>query len=218
MASISRPPGSASDSTPPEGLLPESIAILPLRNSVLLPMSVVPINVGRPRSVRLVEEFSDDEQTVVGVIAQRDTEVVEPAFEDLYEVGTLARVVKVIRLGQGNYSVVLNGLGRFRVLKPLGLEPYMRAEIERLRAPRVSNEELESLGKDLRSRMRQILTLLPELPKETAGILDNVSEPGALADLIAANFPDEHAKLPERQKAAGYREPDRPLGRVPTRF
>jgi ATP-dependent Lon protease len=200
MASTSRPPGSASDSTPPEGLLPESIAILPLRNSVLLPMSVVPINVGRPRSVRLVEEFSDDEQTVVGVIAQRDPEVVEPGFEDLYEVGTLARVVKVIRLGQGNYSVVLNGLSRFRLIKPLGLEPYMRAEIERLRVPRVSNEELESLGKDLRSRMRQILTLLPELPKETAGILDNVSEPGALADLIAANFPDEHAKLPERQK------------------
>jgi ATP-dependent Lon protease len=207
MASISRPPGSASDSLPPEGLLPESIAILPLRNSVLLPMSVVPINVGRPRSVRLVEEFSDDEQTVVGVIAQRDPEVVEPAFEDLYEVGTLARVVKVIRLGQGNYSVVLNGLGRFRVLKQLGLEPYMRAEIERLRAPRVSNEELESLGKDLRSRMRQILTLLPELPKETAGILDNVSEPGALADLIAANFPDEHAKLPERQKVLEALDP-----------
>ena len=94
MASTSRPPGSAFDSTPPEGFLPESIAILPLRNSVLLPMSVVPINVGRPCSVRLVEEFSDDEQTVVGVIAQRDPEVVEPAFEDLYEVGTLARVVK----------------------------------------------------------------------------------------------------------------------------
>ncbi len=207
MASTSRPPGSAFDSTPPEGFLPESIAILPLRNSVLLPMSVVPINVGRPRSVRLVEEFSDDEQTVVGVIAQRDPEVVEPAFEDLYDVGTLARVVKVIRLGQGNYSVVLNGLGRFRVLRPLGLEPYMRAEIERLRPPRVSTEELESLGKDLRSRMRQILTLLPELPKETAGILDNVSEPGALADLIAANFPEEHAKLPERQKVLEALDP-----------
>src|SRR6185295_2377836 len=122
MASTSRPPGSPSDSSSPEVSVPESIAILPLRNSVLLPMSVVPINVGRPRSVRLVEEFSDDEQTVVGVIAQRDPEMLEPAFEDLYEVGTLARVVKVIRLGQGNYSVVLNGLSRYRVLRPLGLE------------------------------------------------------------------------------------------------
>ena len=185
----------------------ESIAILPLRNSVLLPMSVVPINVGRPRSVRLVEEFSDDEQTVVGVIAQRDPDVVEPGFEDLYEVGTLARVVKVIRLGQSNYSVVLNGLGRFRVLRPVRLEPYMRAEIERLRPPKVTSEELEVLGKELRSRMRQVLTLLPDLPKETAGILDNVSEPGALADLIASNFPDEHAKLPERQRVLEALDP-----------
>ena len=209
----STPPGAgtpAPDGRDPlksEAPAPESIAILPLRNSVLLPMSVVPINVGRPRSVRLVEEFSDDEQTVVGVIAQRDPDVVEPGFEELYEVGTLARVVKVIRLGQANYSVVLNGLGRFRVVRPLGLEPYMRAEIERLRPPKVVGEELEALGKELRSRMRQILTLLPDLPKETAGILDNVSEPGALADLIAANFPDEHAKLPERQRVLEALDP-----------
>ena len=216
MASPPRSPSSPSDPSAPEGgaggsasdfPIPESIAILPLRNSVLLPMSVVPINVGRPRSVRLVEEFSDDEQTVVGVIAQRDPDVVEPTFDDLYEVGTLARVVKVIRLGQANYSVVLNGLGRFRVLRPAGLEPYMRAEIERLRPPRVASEELEALAKDLRSRMRQVLTLLPDLPKETAGILDNVSDPGALADLIASNFPDEHAKLPERQRVLEALEP-----------
>jgi ATP-dependent Lon protease len=216
MASPSRPANSPSDPAAPEGgsggpasepPIPESIAILPLRNSVLLPMSVVPINVGRPRSVRLVEEFSDDEQTVVGVIAQRDPEVVEPTFDDLYEVGTLARVVKVIRLGQANYSVVLNGLGRFRVVRPAGLEPYMRADIERLRPPRIAGEELELLAKDLRSRMRQVLTLLPDLPKETAGILDNVSDPGALADLIASNFPDEHAKLPERQRVLEALDP-----------
>jgi ATP-dependent Lon protease len=172
-------------------------------------MSVVPINVGRPRSVRLVEEFSEDEQTVVGVIAQRDPDVVEPTFEDLYEVGTLARVVKVIRLGQSNYSVVLNGLGRFRVLRPAGFEPYMRAEIERLHRPpgADTDEELEALGRELRSRMRQVLALLPELPKETAGILDNVTEPGALADLIASNFPEEHAKLPERQSVLEALDP-----------
>jgi ATP-dependent Lon protease len=214
MASTSRPPPpegappvGAPGSTSPDPAAPETIAILPLRNSVLLPMSVVPINVGRPRSVRLVEEFSDDEQTVVGVIAQRDPDVVEPTFEDLYTVGTLARVVKVIRLGQANYSVVLNGLGRFRMLRPMGLEPYMRAEIERLRPSRGASEELEALSKELRSRMRQVLTLLPELPKETAGILDNVSEPGALADLIASNFPDEHAKLPERQRVLEALDP-----------
>src|SRR5688572_18047799 len=106
---------------------PERIAILPLRNSVLFPMSVVPINVGRPRSVRLVEDLSGSDSALVGVLTQKNAETVEPTFEDLYSVGTLARVVKVIRLGPANYSVVLNGLGRFKVLESRGLVPYMRA-------------------------------------------------------------------------------------------
>ena len=109
--------------------------------------------------------------------------------------------MKVIRLGPGNYSVVLNGLGRFRIVRPAGLEPYMRAEIERLRDPRVpADDRLVQLGQALREKTRQMLSLLPDLPKETAGILDNVREPGALADLIASNFPDEHASIEDRQR------------------
>src|SRR5678815_1564332 len=135
MASTSRPPGSASDSKPPEGLLPETILILPLRNSVLFPMSVVPINVGRPRSVRLVEQLAGEDSALVGVLTQRNADTVEPGFEDLYAIGTLARVVKVIRLGPSNYSVVLNGLGRFRMQATTGLEPYMTAEVERISEP-----------------------------------------------------------------------------------
>src|SRR5664279_3913018 len=99
---------------------PEQILILPLRNSVLFPMSVVPINVGRPRSVRLVEELLGQESAMVGVLTQKNSETVEPSFDDLYSIGTLARVVKVIRLGPSNYSVVLNGLGRFRLQETHG--------------------------------------------------------------------------------------------------
>ena len=98
------------------------IPILPLRNSVLFPMSVVPINVGRPRSVRLVEDLFGRERALVGIVSQKSPDLDEPTFKDLYEIGTLARVVKVIRLGQNNYSVVLNGLGRFRIAAPLGLD------------------------------------------------------------------------------------------------
>src|SRR5580698_882320 len=100
----------------------DSVPILPLRNSVLFPMSVVPINVGRPRSVRLVEDLLGKERALVGVLSQRSSEVDEPAFKELYTVGTVARVVKVIRLGSNNYSVVLNGLGRFRVKGITSLE------------------------------------------------------------------------------------------------
>jgi ATP-dependent Lon protease len=178
---------------------PERIAILPLRNSVLFPMSVVPINVGRPRSVRLVEDLVGNDSALVGVLTQRSAETVEPTFEDLYGIGTLARVVKVIRLGPSNYSVVLNGLGRFRLLTPHGLEPYMRAEVQRVPEPSAPAEGLSDLGQRLRERTREVLALMPNLPKETASILDNVREPGALADLIASNFPEEQAGITVRQ-------------------
>jgi ATP-dependent Lon protease len=182
------------------GSRPERIAILPLRNSVLFPMSVVPINVGRPRSVRLVEELLGQESALVGVLTQRNAENVEPTFDDLYSVGTLARVVKVIRLGPANYSVVLNGLGRFRLLDNKGLEPFMRADIERIPEAVQSGLDLVQLGQKLREHTREVLGLLPNLPKETASILDNVREPGALADLIASNFPEEHASIHVRQR------------------
>jgi len=184
----------------PKPTRPEQIAILPLRNSVLFPMSVVPINVGRPRSVRLVEELLGQDSAMVGVLTQKSSETTEPAFDDLYGIGTLARVVKVIRLGPSNYSVVLNGLGRFKVSQTLGLEPYMRAEVERITEPSEPAAELRDLGQKLRETTRDVLALMPNLPKETASILDNVREPGALADLIASNFPEEQASIHVRQR------------------
>src|SRR5688572_877333 len=178
----------------------ERVAVVPLRNSVLFPMSVVPINVGRPRSVRLVEELVGRESALVGVITQKSAETVEPTFDDLYEIGTLARLVKVIRLGPANYSVVLNGIGRFRVKKPLGLEPYMRAEIERRPDEKLDDPRLPALTQRLREATRQVLGLMPNVPKETAGILDNVKDPGPLADLIASNLPEEQAGIDFRQR------------------
>ncbi len=111
---------------------PDSIPVLPLRNSVLFPMSVVPINVGRPRSVKLVEDLVGRERALVAVLSQKSPDVDEPSFVDLYTLGTIARVVKIIRLGPNNYSVVLNGLGRFKIKSASAHQPYLRAKIERL--------------------------------------------------------------------------------------
>jgi len=178
----------------------ERVAILPLRNSVLFPMSVVPINVGRPRSIRLVEEL-DTDGSLVGVIAQRDPAIVEPTFDDLFAVGTLARVVKVIRISAGSYSVVLNGVSRFHVQEAVGLEPYMRAEVRRIGEDAGGEPAAALIQKatELREKTRQALSFMSDLPKETAAILDNVESPGALADLIASNLPEELASVPVRQ-------------------
>src|SRR5277367_1239801 len=185
---------------PPAPSETDSVPILPLRNSVLFPMSVVPINVGRPRSVRLVEDLLGRDRALVGVISQRSPDVDEPTFKELYTVGTIARVVKVIRLGPSNYSVVLNGLGRFRVKSLATLEPYMRSKIERIPESLVRDVELDALGAGLREATREVLGLMPNLPRDTAGILDNVREPGALADLIASNFPQAQASVGDKEE------------------
>ncbi|MDP9151953.1 MAG: endopeptidase La [Myxococcota bacterium] len=178
----------------------ELLPILPLRNSVVFPASVVPINVGRPRSVRLVEDLVGQERAVVGIVSQRDAEKDEPRFEDLYDVGTVARVVKVLRLGPNNYSVVLHGLARFQLVQRATLEPYMRARARRIPENMERDIELDALGASLREGTRQVLTLMPNLPRETAGILDNVRESGALADLIASNLAPEQASVADKQR------------------
>src|SRR5579863_10131569 len=178
----------------------ELLPILPLRNSVVFPASVVPINVGRPRSVRLVEDLVGHERAVVGIVSQRDAEVDEPRFEDLYDVGTVARVVKVLRLGPNNYSVVLHGLSRFQLLQPAGLEPYMRGRARRVPEDLERDAELDALGASLREGTRQVIALKPNMPRETAGILDNVRESGALADLIASNLAPEEATVADKQR------------------
>ncbi|MDB4942299.1 MAG: ATP-dependent protease La [Labilithrix sp.] len=181
----------------------ETLPILPLRNSVVFPASVVPINVGRARSVRLVEDLLGQDRAVVGIVSQRDADVDEPGFDDIYDVGTVARVVKVIRLGASNYSVVLHGLSRLRIAGKVGLEPYMRAKVRRVGEDLERDADLDRLGSLLREGTRELLNLMPNLPKETAGILENVRESGALADLIASNLTIDHVTVADKQHVLG---------------
>jgi ATP-dependent Lon protease len=177
-----------------------SIPILPLRNSVLFPMSVVPINVGRPRSVRLIEDALGMERATIGILTQFASDTDEPTFRDLYKIGTLARIVQVIRVGPSVYTVKISGIARFRVLSGQGLEPFMRAQVQRIIDPVDHDEQSDQLSAHLRESARTLLTRNPALPQELNGILENVREPGALADLLVASFPAEFAPVDERQQ------------------
>jgi ATP-dependent Lon protease len=172
---------------PPKG--PETLAILPLRNSVLFPASVVPVNVGRPRSVRLIEEAFGGERPTIGVVAQRVAETEDPTFADLYQLGTVARILKVIRLSSGNYSVVLQGVSRMRLQEPFENRPALKARVERIVERPGRDVETDALMVHLRESARKLMTMLPQLPREAAQALDNVQEAGALADLVASNLP-----------------------------
>ncbi|MEM9194589.1 MAG: endopeptidase La, partial [Myxococcota bacterium] len=170
---------------PPEAILP----ILPLRNSVLFPASVVPVNVGRPRSVRLIEEAFGADRPTIGVVAQIKPDTEDPTFEEVHRIGTAARVLKVIRLSSGNYSVVLQGAGRIRLSEPLERHPCMRSRIERIHEPLQRDVEIDALTANLREAARKLAQVLPGATREAHQVLDNVQEGGALADLVASNLP-----------------------------
>ena len=176
------------DSIFPAGAEP-ILPILPLRNSVLFPATVVPVNVGRARSVRLIEEACGRERPAIGVVSQHKPEVEDPTFDQVYQTGTIARVLKVIRLSSGQYSVVLQGVSRMRIEEPLGRHPTMRARVHRYHEAPVVDVEIEALAAHLRESARQLLNELPTASRESLHVLDNVRDPGALADLIASNLP-----------------------------
>ncbi len=167
------------------------LSILPLRNSVLFPASVVPVNVGRPRSVRLVEEVVAEggDRPLIGVVGQKKPETEDPSFEAVHHVGTVARILKVIRLSSGNYSVVLQGVSRMRIIEPGGRHPCMKAKIERIRETPASDVEIDALAVHLREAARRLTSMLPNQSRDASAILDNVQEAGALADLVASNLP-----------------------------
>jgi ATP-dependent Lon protease len=180
----------ASKKTAPEGPveIPEYISVLPLRNSVLFPGSIIPIDVGRKKSVRLVEEAISKERPVIGIVTQRDAKTEDPGPGDLYTVGCAARILKVIKLAKDNFSVILQGIARVRLLEVAGQDPFMTAKVQPLPDPTGASVELDALVLNLKDVAKRVIKLMPELPKEASALIDSVTEPGQLADLITSNL------------------------------
>src|SRR5215467_1391004 len=180
----------AAKKTAPEGPVevPEYISILPLRNSVLFPGSIIPIDVGRKKSVKLVEEAISKERPVIGIVTQRDARTEDPGPTDLYTVGCAARILKVIKLAKDNFSVILQGVSRIRVLEGTGVEPFMTARVQPLPDHPSGEVELDALVLNLKDVAKRVIKLMPELPKEASALVDSVTEPGQLADLITSNL------------------------------
>ncbi len=178
----------------------ETLPILPLRNAVLFPAAVVPINVGRPRSVRLIEEMAQREIRVIGVVTQRSPDTEDPTSSELYDIGTLARIVKVIKLGASNYSVLLQGLGRFRLVDIVNEAPYLTAKVRRFQDPLTRTPEIETLARELREMAKALAEYSPPIPRELGTVAENAADPGALADLVALPLPSPPVMPPDRQE------------------
>jgi len=167
--------------------IPQVLPILPLRNSVFFPGGVLPLAVGRAKTIALIKDAVRDEQ-VIGVVSQRRAEEEDPGAEDLYTIGTVARVVKLLKMGEDNYSLVVQGLARFRVVELVQENPYLKARVDPVedRTP-ADDVEIEALAINLKKLAREVIELMPDLPAAATELFESITHPGHLADLIAAN-------------------------------
>ncbi|HEY1555190.1 MAG TPA: endopeptidase La [Kofleriaceae bacterium] len=168
--------------------IPDTLPILPLRNSVLFPGAIIPIDVGRRKSVRLVEDAIAKERPVIGILTQKDARTEDPGSGDLYMVGCAARILKVIKLAKDNFSVILQGVSRFEVSTFDGAEPFLSAKVRSVPDPASSDVELDALVMNLKDIAKRVVKLMPELPKEAGALVDSVTEAGHLADLITSHL------------------------------
>src|SRR5262245_36334928 len=170
--------------------LPELLPLLPLRDTVLFPQSILPLAAGRPASLKLIEDAVRGNRTI-GVVTQRDAAAEEPQEADLHRIGTLATIHKVVKQPDGTLRLVVQGLRRIRIVELIQARPYLVARVEgvdEIPAP-AGDLETEALVRNAATLFRQIVELSPLLPDELAGAVQNVSEPERLADVIGASLP-----------------------------
>ncbi len=175
----------------PEAETPEILNILPLRESVVVPMLIAPLSVGRPNSIQLIDESITSSQRVIGVIAQLDPNTDDPSAADLHKIGC-AVIIRTLMKGTDGVRMIVQGTHRFRLTEILQEKPYVRARIEVI--PEVpplpeEREEVEALRRSVAALFEQAVRLAPNLPEDLASLTDSITEPNVMADLIAAHIP-----------------------------
>ena len=169
--------------------LPDTLPILPVRDTVLFPGAVLPLTVGRESSLALVNSLTGEEK-LLGVVAQLDPRVEDPAAADLHKVGTLAKVHKTVKMPNGNVVVFMEGLQRIRVEELLGLRPFLRANI--VAEPDIIGEndnELEALERNAQDLFRDVVSHSPQLSDDLQNVAMNIDDPSRLSDFIAGTLP-----------------------------
>ncbi len=157
--------------------LPDSIAILPLRGVVVYPQTAVPLTIGQPRSIRLVDEVSITPDKLVGLVAARDPNLEEPGPADLYQIGTIATVHRLFRAPDNTIRLLVQGLMRFRLVEFVQDEPYLKARVEVLPETVETGLEVEALARSARDQFEQISGLTPSIPRELVASITQLEDP-----------------------------------------
>ncbi len=172
-----------------EGSIPEELPILAVRNTVLFPGVLIPITVGRQKSIKVVKKAYKGDKTI-GVLTQQNPSVEDPKSSELYKVGTIAKIVKMLVLPDGNTTIIIQGKHRFEVEKFTADSPHLAAKVKLLPenfAKRL-NKEQKAVIQSIRDTATNIMKLNPEIPKEAQVALDNIEKPSFLVHFLSSNI------------------------------
>lgn len=185
---------------------PDNLPVLPLRNTVLFPGVVIPITVGRDKSIKLIKDAYKGDR-IIGVASQRDVSIEDPAFDDLNKVGTVAHIIKMLQMPDGNTTVIIQGKQRFRLISPVQTEPYIKVTLEKFEEIKEQpDREFKALIDAIREMSSQIIQLSPNIPSEAAIALKNIESPSFLVNFISSNMNADVAEKQKMLEMTGLRE------------
>lgn len=177
--------------------IPNELPILPLRNTVLFPGVVIPITVGRDKSIKAVADAYKTDK-LVGVVAQKDSSVEEPMVSDLEDIGTVAKIVKMIKMPDGGTTIIIQGRKRFKIEEITTDDPYFKAIIKILDENTISGDaDFDAMVGSIKDLAGQIVGLSPNLPSEAAIILKNIENPSFLIHFVSSNL---NSDIKQKQK------------------
>lgn len=175
--------------------IPDSIALLPLRNTVLFPGVVIPITVGREKSIQAVNDCYKGDK-LIGVIAQKDVKIEEPSKDDLTQIGTIAKIIKLIKMPDGGTTVIIQGKKRFEIKSITQEDPYFKADIQVLddEEADISDDDFGALVGSIKESAAQIIMMTPNMPQEASVILKNIENAGFLIGFVASNLNNDQGE------------------------
>ena len=178
--------------------VPETLPILPLRNTVLFPGVVIPITAGRDTSIALIKAANQGSKTI-GVVAQRDASVESPSVEDVYEIGTVARILRVLQMPDGNTTIIIQGKKRFKLNAIVQEKPFMVASVSEMKEkkPAPNNKEFEAIVDGIKELALKIIKINPNLPSEASFAIQNIQSGSFLINFVSSNL---NLKVAEKQE------------------
>ncbi len=178
--------------------VPDVLPILPLRNTVLFPGVVIPITVGRDKSIQLIKDYNKGDKTI-GVVSQKQDSTEDPNENDLFKVGTVAFIIKMLRMPNGDTTIILQGKKRFKIQQFIQTEPYHKAKVIAFPdvKPNENDKEFEAIISNLKQTSQEIIKLSPNIPSDAGFALNNIESPSFLVSFISNNM---SANTAEKQK------------------